>query len=64
MRWLDGITDSMGKPGVLQSLGLQRVRHDLVTERPPGNTLDPYLVNSVLQRARKSKRSTKLLVSP
>ena len=45
MRWLDGITDSMdrveassgswcwtGKPGVLQSLGSQRVRHDWVTE--------------------------------
>ena len=41
MRWLDGITDSMdmglsqlwkkwrtGRPGVLQSLGSQRVRHD------------------------------------
>ena len=44
MRWLDGITDSMvwassgrqwrtEKPGVLPSMGSQRVRHDLVTEQ-------------------------------
>ena len=33
MRWLDGLTDSMdmslrGKPGMLQSMGSQRVGHD------------------------------------
>ena len=46
MRWLDDITDSMdnefeqavggdagqGKPGVLESLGSQRVKHDWATE--------------------------------
>ena len=45
MRWLEGITDSMdmnlsnsgcwwwtGRPGVLQSMGLQRVRHDWAAE--------------------------------
>ena len=45
MRWLDGITDSMDmslsklwetvkdrEPGVLQSMGSQRVGHDLAPE--------------------------------
>ena len=45
MRWLDGITNTMdmnlgklqrwwgtGKPGVLQSMGLRRVRHNLANE--------------------------------
>ena len=49
MRWLDGITDGMDmnlgklqemvrdrKPDMLQSMELQRVRHDWVTEQRQG----------------------------
>ena len=55
MRWLDDITESMdmslskvqewwwtGKPGVLQSMGLQRVRHDWATDL---NWIDIFLNN-------------------
>ena len=56
MRWLHGIINSWtwawedsriwwrtGKPGVLQSMGSQRVSYGLVTEKPPGITIVMYL---------------------
>ena len=52
MRWMDGITDTMNmnlgklremgrtkRPGMLQSMGLQKVRHDWATEQYNNNTL-------------------------
>jgi len=57
MRWLDGITDSMdmnwvcseswwwtGKPGMLQSMGSQRVRHDWSTELNWSEALINYII--------------------
>ena len=59
MRWLDGINDWMGmnlskleelmiyrKPGMLQSMGLQGVGHDLVTEQ------QQWYMTSLLQDVR------------
>ena len=61
MRWLDGITNSMdmslnklqelvmaGKPGVLQSMGPQRVRHNWVTELNWIKVLSLFTVNIII----------------
>ena len=54
VRWLDGITGSMdmslswwwtGKPGMLQSMGSQRVGHDWVTEMNWTERLSLNIVN-------------------
>ena len=57
MRWLEGITDWMntnlgkfqgwwgtGRPGVQQSMGSQRVRHNRTTEQQQGNIYYSYYV--------------------
>ena len=69
MRWMDSITDAMNmnlgkfrrwwgteRPGVLQSMGWQRVRHDWTTEQQPlksetrqGCPLSPPLLNIILE---------------
>ena len=36
-----------GKPGVLQSMGLPRVRHDLATEQKQQCTLKLFSVNNI-----------------
>ena len=66
MRWLDGITDSMDmsgsklqelvmdrEPGVLQSMGSQRVQHDLVNEKmntfsAPLNVMSYHSCNRII----------------
>ena len=58
MRWLDGFTDSTdmslrnsgrqgrtGKPGVLQSMGLQRAGHDRATEQQQWTSVNNNVSN-------------------
>ena len=58
MRWLDGINDAMGmnlgefleirtgRPGMLQSVGSERVGHDWTTEQQQQHWNDPSVIYS------------------
>ena len=53
MRWLDGITDLMDmslRPGMLQFMGSQRVRHDWATELNWTELIELYDMNSGRER--------------
>ena len=39
-----------GKPGMLQSMGMQRVRHDLVTEQQQWNQIRPQRAEAILKK--------------
>ena len=73
VRWSDGITDSMdmslrgsgswrwtGRPGVLQSMGLQRVGHDWATELNWSISLGAPKIGSKCLRLEDTKKDSSL----